>query len=223
MNFIKKVFDGEVGEDVHLQFQKYSKGEFRDRALVRVKASGKKYTIYTSAEFANGLVRIMAEKLGERKTMITGAIVSTNDLTGQLEFKGKKQFQGVKRYLIENEMSGTEIISLLDKLPKTFFALSFEVEENKLKIKPKAPKSSKSKNKEAPKPEFCKLVTKDKDIVNSFVFEDSNFKEANINHTFIINEIVLPEELEHEKDFAKIIRNVVIDEQVFKEEKEFVA
>lgn len=233
MNFIKKVFDGEVGEDVHLQFQKYSKGEFIDRALIRIKASGKKYTIYTSAEFTNGLVRSMAEKLGEAKTMVTGAIVSTNDLTGQLEFKGKKQFQGVKRYLIENEMSGTEIISLLDKLPKTFFALSFEVGEDKLKIKPKAPKSSKSKNKEAPKPDFCKLVTKDKDIVNSFVFEDSDFKEANINHTFLIDEMILPEELKQEKDFAKvremakrkgrIIRNAVIDEQVFKEEKEFVA
>ncbi|MCK4647864.1 hypothetical protein KAT24_02970, partial [Candidatus Pacearchaeota archaeon] len=241
MNFIKKVFDGEVGEDVHLQFQKYSKGEFRNRALVRIKSSGKKYTIYTSAEFANDLVRIMAEKLGEEKTMVTGAIVSTNDLTRQLEFKGKKQFQGVKRYIIENEMSGDEIIELLDKLPKAFFALSFEAGEHrsvypklqndraKLKIKPKAPKSSKSKNKEAPKPDFCKLVTKDKDIVNSFVFEDSDFKEANINHTFMIDEIIIPEEIKQEKDFAKIremakrkgkvIRNVVIDEQVFKEEK----
>ena len=234
MNFIKKVFDGEIGEEVHLQFQKYSRGEFTNRALVRVKASGKKYTIYTSAEFANELVRTMAEKLGENKTMIIGAIVSTNDLTGQLDFKGKKQFQGVKRYLIENEMSGEEIISLLDKLPKTFFALSFEVGEDKLKIKPKAPKSSKSKNKdEAPTPDFCKIVTTDKSIVNSFVFEDSDFKEANINHTFIIDEIIIPEDIAQEKDFAKvremakkkgkIIRNAVIDEQVFKEEKEFVA
>ena len=110
MNFIKKIFDGKVDESAHMQFQKYSRGEFRDRALIRVKTSGKKYTIYTSAEFANELVRFMAEKLGEEKTLITGAIVSTNDLTGQLDFKDKKQFQGVKRYLIENEMSGEEII-----------------------------------------------------------------------------------------------------------------
>ncbi len=234
MNFIKKIFDGEIGEDVHLQFQKYSRGEFKNKALIRAKTSGKKYTIYTSAEFANELVRTMAEKLGEKKTMITGAIVSTNDLTGQLDFKGKKQFQGVKRYLIENEMSGEEIISLLDKLPKTFFALSFEAEGDKLKIKPKAPKDSKPKNKgEAPTPDFCKIVTTDKSIMNDFVFEDSDFKEANINHTFIIDEVIIPEELEQEKDFSKvremakkkgkIIRNAVIDEQVFTEEKEFVA
>ena len=234
MNFIKKIFDGVTDKSVHLQFQKYSKGEFRDRALIRVKASGKRYTIYTSAEFANELVRATAEKLGEEKSKITGAIVSTNDLTGELDFKYKKQFQGVKRYLIENDMSGVEIIALLDKLPKAFFALSFEAGEDKLKIKPKAPKSSKSKKKgEAPKPDFCKLITKNKEIAKNFVFEDSDFKEANINHTFLIDEIVIPEELKQEKDFSKvremakrkgkIIRNVVIDEQIFKEEKEFVA
>ena len=234
MNFIKKVFDNKVDENVHLQFQKYSKGEFIDRALIRVKTSGKNYTIYTSAEFANELVRTMAEKLGEEKSMITGAIVSTNDLTGQMDFKDKKQFQGVKRYLIENDMSGEEIITLLDKLPKAFFALSFKVGEDKLKIKPKAPKSSKSKNKgEAPKPDFCKLITKEKNIAEDFVFEDTKFKEANINHTFLIDEIIIPEELKQENDFAKIrgmakrkgriIRNAVIDEQVFKEEKEFIA
>lgn len=234
MNFIKKVFDGDADEAVHLQFQKFSKGEFRNRALVRVKCSGKKYTIVTSAEFANEFVRANAEKLGEEKTMITGAIVSTNDLTGELDFKGKKQFQGVKRYLIETEMSGEEIIALLDKLPKTFFALSFEAGENKLKIKPKAPKSGKpGKGDEAPKPDFCRFVTKDKEIMKSFVFEDSDFKEANINHTFMIDEIIIPEELKQEKDFSKvremakrkgrIIRNAVIDEQVFTEEKEFEA
>jgi len=234
MNFIKKVFDGEGGEDVHLQFQKYSRGEFRNKALVKVKCSGARTTISTSAEFANELVKTMAEKLGEQRTIITGAIVSTSDLTGQLDFKEKKQFQGIKRYLIEKEMSGREILELLSKFPKSFFALSFEVGEEKLKIKPKAPKSAKPKNKEeAPKPDFCKLVTTNKAIVESFVFEDKKFKEANINHTFVIEEIITPEELQNEKDFAKvremskrkgkIVREISIDDQVFKEEKEFVA
>lgn len=234
MNFIKKVFEDDIDEKVHLQFQKYGKGEFKDKALVKVKTSGGKYTIITSAEFTNEFVRTMAEKLGERETKITGAIISTNDLKGELDFKDKKQFQGVKRYMIENEMSGEKIIELLDKLPKAIFALSFEVGENKLKIKPKVPKSSKAKNKDnTPKPDFCRFVTKDKEIAKDFVFEDSDFKEANINHTFIIDEIVIPEELKQEKDFAKvremakrkgkIIRNVMIDEEIFKEEKEFVA
>ena len=234
MNFIKKIFDGTSDESVHLQFQKFSKGEFRHRALIRVKSSAGKYTIYASAEFSNELVRMMAEKLGDERTNITGAIVSTSDLTGELEFKEKKQFQGVKRYLLDNEMSGNEIIVLLDKLPKAFFALSFEAGGDKLKIKPKAPKAGKpGKGGEQPKANFCKLVTKDKEIARSFIFEDKEFKEAEVNHTFIIEDIVVPDELKQEKDFAKvremakrkgkIIREIRIDEQIVKEEKEFEA
>ena len=225
MNFIKKIFEGDVDESVHLQFQKFSKGEFQNRALIEVKKTGKGYSIKTSAEFANELVRVVAEKLGEEKTRITGAVVSTQDLTGELEFKDKKQFQGVKRYLIDSEMSGKELINLLDKFPKNFFALSFEVGETKLKIKPKAPKSGKpGKSGEKPKPNFCRLKTNDKELGDSFVFDTLNgtsknyFKKAEITHSFFIDEIIFPED---EKDFAKIremakrkgriVREAVID------------
>ncbi len=231
MNFIRKVFEGNVDESVHLQFQKFSKGEFRDRGLIKAKKSGRKYTINTSYEFANEFVRVVSEKLGEEKIRVTGAVISTTNLKGELEFKEIKQFQGVKRYMIDAEMSGNEILSLLEKLPKAFFALSFESGENKLKIKPKAPKSAKPKNKEeAPKPDFCKLVTTDAEIARDFVFEKQGFKTAEINHVFLIDELILPES---EKDFAKmrelakrkgkIIRDANIDGNVMKEEKEFVA
>lgn len=144
MNFIKKVHDKNFDESVHLQFQKFSKGEFKNRAIIQAKFSGGKYTINTSAEFANELVRDCAEKLGSKRTKIEGAIVSTLDLKKDLEFKEIKQFQGVKKYMIENEMSGHEIINLLNTFPKAFFALSFDTgEETILKIKPKAPKSGK--------------------------------------------------------------------------------
>ena len=232
MNFIKKIFNGEIDESVHLQFQKFSKGEFRNRALIEVKKTGKGYSIKTSAEFANGLVRTVAEKLGEESTKVTGAIVSTQDLTGELEFKEKKQFQGVKRYLIDKEMTGTEIINLLKKFPKNFFALTFEVGDMKLKIKPKAPKLGKSgKEKDGgPKADFCNLKTSDKNIASSFVFESEDFKEAKINHTFFIEDITMPD---GEEDFAKIremakrkgriMRTSVIDGEEVKKEFDFVA
>jgi len=234
MNFIKKVFDGDIDERVHLQFQKFSKGEFRNRALILAKKSKDKYSIITTAEFANEMVRIIAEKLGSEKTKVTGAIISTSDLKDKLDFKEIKQFQGVKKYMIDSEMSGEEIIELLDKFPKTFFALSFEVGGNKLKIKPKAPKSAKSKNKdEKPKPDFCRLKTTDSELGKSFVFEKPDFKEAEISHTFFIEEMVIPDELKGEKDFSKvremakrkgkIVREAVIDGQEMKSEKEFVA
>jgi len=235
MNFIKKVFDGESDEGTHLQFQKFSKGEFRNRAIIEAKKTGKGYSIKTSAEFANGLVKAIAKKLGAKKVRVTGAVVSTNDLTGELEFKNKKQFQGVKKYIIDKEMSGEEIVGLLDKFPKTFFALSFEVENDKLKIKPKAPKSGKpgSKGEEAPKADFCSLKTSDESLARSFIFEKPDFKYAKIAHTFLIEKIEIPEELKNNDDFArireeskrvgKIIRKAVIDSVEMKKEVEFEA
>ncbi|HJX49982.1 MAG TPA: hypothetical protein VJ438_00805 [Candidatus Nanoarchaeia archaeon] len=206
MDFIKKTIEGRTDFGTHIQFQKFSKGEFKNRALIKAKNSSGKYSINTSAEFANDLVNAMAKKLDDKKTKVTGAIVSTANLKGKIDFVEIKQFQGVKRYLIDKEMSGKEILSLLNEFPKNFFALSFEVEENKLKIKAKAPKSAKpgSKKDEMPKVDFCSLKTNDKSIAEDFIFEKPDFKEAEINHTFLIEHIIIPDELKNSKDFAKI-------------------
>ncbi len=207
MNFIKKVSEKNFDESVHLQFQKFSKGEFRDKAIIHAKFSGGKYTINASSEFANELVKDVAEKLGSAKTKVTGAVVSTQDLKKDLEFKEIKQFQGVKKYMLEKEMSGKEILELIKKFPKNFFALTFSTPTGEiLKIKPKAPKSGKpgTKGEEAPKPDFCKLITNDSSLAKSFVFEKTDFKQAEIVHNFIIKEIIIPSELKNEKDFAKV-------------------
>jgi len=229
MNFIKKVFEGKNDEFVHVQFQKFSKGEFRNKALIQAKSSAGKYTLNTTYEFANEFVRDMAEKLWNNKTTVTGAIVSTNDLSGEVEFQSKKQFMGIKQYGINKEMTGKELISLLDKLPKAFFALSFKTGDSELKIKAKAPKSSKpsTKGDEVPKADFCKLITTDKKFAFDFVFE-GDFKKAEINHTFLINDIVAQK---GETDFAKIrelakrkgkiIRNATIDGKLIRKEIDF--
>lgn len=231
MNFIKKVFDGRIDDIVHQQFQKFSRGEFRDRAQIKVKRVKDKYTITTGNEFANDFVRILAEKLGDKKTSVTGVIVSTLDLVG-LDYQGKKQFMGIKQYVIKKEMSGKEMLDLLDRFPKGFFALSFETGNYLLKIKPKAPKSAKpsTKNNEKIKPDFCKLITNDSSIGKSFVFEKEDFKDAEITHTFFINEMILPQ---GETDFAKvremakrkgkIVRKAMIDGNQMNSEKEFEA
>ena len=234
MNFIKKIFDNRVDNSVHLQFQKFGKGEFKNRALIKAKRTKEKYSISTSAEFSNELVRIVAERLNKVPVMVTGCVVSTNDLSGRIEFKEKKQFQGVKRYIIGKEMNKIEILGLLDEFPESFFALSFEAPDIKLKIKPKAPKSGKpGKKEEKPKVDFCKIVTSDREIAGSFIFEKKGFKEASVSHTFLIESIEIPEELKKGNDFerirkeakrkGKIIRNAEIDWEIIKSEKEFLA
>ena len=232
MNFIKKVFDNEIDEEVHLQFQKFSRGEFTNRALIKAKKVKNNYTIFTTAEFANELVRIIAKKLGDKKTHVTGAVISTLALDNELKFKTKKQFMGIKQYVIDEHMSGNEILDLVKKLPKVFFALSFSSESGDiLKIKAKAPKSAKPKTKEErPKPDFCKLITSDEKIVKDFIWEKSGFKDALIIHDFMIKEIIAPKD---EKDFAAarekakrkgiIVRRIEIDGVKSAVEKEFEA
>ena len=232
MNFIKKIFDNQIDNSIHLQFQKFSKGEFRNRALIEAKKSKSGYKIKTSAEFANELVKTMAKKLGERKTQVIGAIISTSDLKNEIKFKEIKQFQGVKKYVMDSEMSGKEIIELLEKFPKTFFALSFSVGDDVLKIKAKSPKSGKpGKEKEEIKVDFCSLKTSDSEIGKSFVFEKPDFNNALIKHIFLIEKIEIPGELKNSKDFAmirekskrigKIIRIANIDGKEEKSEKVF--
>lgn len=231
MNFIKKIYDGKKDSWTHNQFQKFSKGIFPDKASFIIKKSKEDYKISTTYEFANEFVYYFAEKLGEKKVEMSGAIISTSDIKNLIDFKEIKQFQGVKRYIIDSEISGNEIKNLVEKIPKAFFGLSFEEKGVfSLKIKPKSPKSKKpnSKKQEKIKPDFCKIVTKDKNLVNSFVFEKNDFKNAEIVHTFIIEDIIIPNELKNTEDYlkireeslrkGKIIRNSQIDgEKIVKE------
>jgi hypothetical protein len=228
---MKKVWNGEVDEQVHMQFSKFSKGEFKEKAMIKAKNSSGKFSISTTPEYANELIRMAAEKITE-PVKVSGVVISTRDLGEELEFKDKKQFMGVKKYVIEKEMSKEEILNLCDKFPKAFIGLSFKAGDTELKIKPKAPKTGKagSKAKEEPKIDFCKLKTQDKELVKNLIFDVPDFKEIEIQHTFIINEIIMPE---GEKDFAKIrekakrkgkiIREIKVDGQTTKKEKEFAA
>ena len=236
-NFIKKIYEKNFDDDVHLQFQKFSRGEFKNRAEISAKQSKGKYTINMTAEFVNELVKELARKLGDEKTHVMGSIISTSDLTGKINFKSKKQFQGVKNYGIDGEMSGEEILMLLKEFPRAFFALSFKTNDSEIKTKPKAPKSGKPKapkeGEKKKKPDFCKPTTTDKKLAESSVFEKHDFKNAEATHTYMIESIVIPQELKEEKDFAKvremsrrkgkIIRDAIVDGKEIRTELEFEA
>lgn len=232
--FIKKIFEGKTDLSVHLQFQKFSKGEFKNKALIKANHVKEKYTLFTTAEYANELVTLTAEKLGNSKTKVSGAIITTADLTGKLNFKDKKQFMGVKQYLLDGEMTGKEILDIITKFPLAFIALSFNAPEIELKIKAKAPKSAKPSTKKEgrPNPDFCKIITTNKDLVKNLLFDldlDS-FKKVEIEHTFLIKDIIFPK---GEKDFAKIrelaqrkgtiIRKLIVDGKENIKEKDFIA
>jgi len=243
--FIQKIFEGKGEGDnlVHMQFLKFSRGEFRNKAMLVVKNRKGKYSIGTTADYANELVRYLAEKLGTESTTVTGIVVSTSDLKGELDFVDISQFQGIKKYKINKEITGEEIIRLCDKLEKSFFGLSFKVGDTELKIKEKLPKSGKPSKKSDDKlnADFCKIKTTDEELVKSLIFdsEAEDFNDASVQHTYLIESVAIPtdEELTEKgidkNDFAKIrefakkkgkiIRELKVDGKEFKKEIEFIA
>lgn len=237
MNFIKEIFDGRSGELIHNQFQKFSKGTFQNKAMINAKKRAGKYSINTTPEFANEMVRSTAKELESQEARVTGCIVSTFDISDSVPHKEVKSFQGVKRYILDENMTGDKIIELLDQLPKNFFALSFSTPDGKhtLKIKPKAPKSAKpsSKGESKPKVDFCKLKTTEPETAKEYIFEKPDFKDAEISHTFVIEEIEVPQEAKDSGDYkrmreeairkGKVIREGTIDGEQIKKEKEFAA
>lgn len=205
---IWKIFNGQADEDVHSDFLKFSRGVFENRYLVEGKKQKDKWAIKTSAEFANFLVARCLKGADEVK--MSGAIICTFDLRDKVNFEIErvKQFAGVKQHLINSSVQAKDILELMEKYPRAFYALTFSVGGNELKIKAKPPKSAKpgnkSKDDEGPKADFCSLKTPDSEIVKDLFFDFPSFSEIKIRHTIDIKEIEIPV---GEKDPVKMREN----------------
>jgi hypothetical protein len=206
-NTIKKIFSGKFDQGVHEDFIKYSRGLFSNKFLLQGKKQGDKWAIKTSAEYVNYIVRGCLEK-ANGNVKIKGAIISTLDMKASLPFEiiRVKQFMGIKQLLIDSESKVSDLLALMDKFPRAFYALTFSFPGGDLKVKAKAPKSAKpaaSGDKEVA-PDFCTLKTTDQEIVKDLFFLEGDFKEASVNHSFEIKEIILPK---GEKDPLKMREN----------------
>src|SRR3989344_6582313 len=226
MNFIKKIYEKRVDEDCRLQFRRFSKGEFTNRALVNI-TKGKNLKIKTSFEYANELVKFLASTI-EGKIKVTGGIITMQNIEFPFEVQ-KKQFAGVKTYLIDNEFTKDQLLGIKNKYNEILYLLSFKTNFGELKTKVKAPKAGKpGKDEEQPKADFCVFITEKLDFAKEFAFDVSiDFKKLFIKHTFFVKDIIVPKEYENDflkarlysKRKGKILRIIDIDGRT--EEREF--
>ncbi|MDO8459515.1 MAG: hypothetical protein Q7S74_00230 [Nanoarchaeota archaeon] len=232
-NVIRKIFLGKCDEEVHSDFVKFSKGVFENRYLLDGKAQKDKWSIKSSAEFGNFFVRAGLEKINSQ-IQVTGAIISTLDLQKDINFpiENVKRYMGIKQLIINTKIDPKNILQLMIKYPKAFYALSFSIEGYELKIKAKAPKSGKpsGKGEAEPKADFCSLKTSNKDIVNDLFFDYSNFKDIFIKHILNITEIVIPQNVKDPKEIRELSKRkgvlkriVKVDNQSKTSEKDFLA
>lgn len=232
MNFIKKVFGGNVDEEVHLQFVRFGKGEYRRRFLLSLWKT-KKIKVKTSFEFANDLVRLCSE-FGDCK--VSGIALSKENISEMMSennIKGDSKEKKSGLYY-QNDIDDQEIKKeQLIELEKASYSTLLDLEGDgfKLKIKKKLPKPGKSENKIDDK--FCQLEADEKfysKIKEDLFWDIPETKKVSISHSVFIDSIVMPKD---EKDFAKIremakrkgkiIRKIVIDGKEVNSEKEFEA
>ncbi len=233
---IKKIFEGDFDDEVHNAFVKFSRGEFKDKYLVNAKKQANKWAVKTGPEYVNSLVKVCLQRLGDEEVSMTGIIVSTLDLREEITFPIVKtgNFQGIRKNQINTEIKPNELIALMEKFPKVFFALSFKGKDFNLKIKAKAPKSGKpGKGDEDAKADFCTLKTNERGILTDLFFDiDLDWKEISINHTIKIDGIVYPDDMdnlkpaevrEQSKRKGIIVRRLIVDGKEKVKEANFVA
>src|SRR3989344_522374 len=141
---LQSIFAGEMTPNVHSEFIKFSKGVFKDRYLVEAKRQKGAWSIKTSAEYANPVVRECLSKTNGQ-VEITGVITATFNVQDKAQFpiEEVKNAMGIKKAVINTKTEPSKVIALMDAYPRAFFALSFETPETIVKIKAKAPKSAK--------------------------------------------------------------------------------
>lgn len=235
-NVIKKIFEGNCDNDVHEAFLKFGRGVYKYKYLVEGKKQKDKRVIKTSAEFANMLVKLCLEGISG-KVKMEGLIVSTFDLRkekGYLFEEGEKvkSFMGIKQLVVNSEVDVHYLKEIMAKYPRAFYALSFKIGDEELKIKQKAPKSAKpsTKGEGEVKADFCSLKTSKERILKEIFFDIPEFKEAKVIHTIEINEIEIPKGesdpvmiREMSKRKGKVIRKMIIDGKEEIREKDFLA
>lgn len=234
MAVIKKIFDGVSDDEVHAAFLKFGRGEYKNKYLLEGKRQSDKWAIKAGAEYVNFLVRRCLAKIDGR-VVINGVIISTLDLGEEIEFDVVKvsNFQGIRKNVINTEVDASEILGLMDKFPRAFFALSFSGDDFVLKIKAKVPTSGKPGNgDEKPIVNFCSLKTKDKNIVDELFFGVGNFVEVKVDYTISITDIVYPDNVaelnptevrELSKRKGAVVRDVNVDGRSETKRVEFVA
>ena len=229
---IKKIFDKKIDDEVHSDFLKFGRGEYKNKYMIEAKKQKGRWAIKTGPEWANYLVRKGLERVSG-KVNVTGVIVST--IKVEVPFsKETKQFMGIKQYKVNGEVDTKEVLSFMNQYPRLFYALTFSLPDYELKIKAKAPKSAKpsTKGDKEIKVDFCSLKTNNPEIAKEIFFDYPIFDVIAIRHTIKISDVIYPNEFskmkpedvrERSKRKGVVVREITVDGRTERKEASFEA
>ncbi len=217
INFIKNIYEGKVDDYTHLKFTRYSRGRF-EKEPITIKVTGKKVKVQTGPEYAEVLLRILADHAAS-EVSLKGKIISTKDINKRIEsYDVEVLKKWGKKYDVSATIPAPKFKEMVYEFEDCYLLLTCESGGDKVKVKTALPKPGELKE---------KFVTADftkehmDDIKSEFLFDVSDFKkEASIKHTYVIDEIAVDESLiETDPERArleakrkgKIIRDKTID------------
>ena len=215
-SFIKKLFQGIRDEEIHGQFIRFGKGDYKKRFQISFNKI-KKVKIKSSFEYANDFVNFIKEN---KDVNFSGKIITKDKIPG---VEGKKKAGGFVYEIEESKINEFE--------NAYFYLLDVDDSEIILKIKKKLPKPGKSEAKIDNK--FCVLELDIKywpKFKEAFFWDVPEVKKAIIEHELIIDDIEIPNDepdpvkmRENAIRKGKIIRSIIIGDKEQKKEKEFAA
>ncbi|MBD3387576.1 MAG: hypothetical protein GF416_01000 [Candidatus Altiarchaeales archaeon] len=229
MHYIRELFRGEAKEWVHDLFTRYGRGEYVGPVCeVEVKKSVK---FKGSVEYCNIFGLLAASSGGDYE--VSGSLFAKQDFRDVLkelfiDFDDKSKVK--KSYFVadmKDTIPGEVLVQLYEKLPYATILLSLKG-SGKIKCKKKPPKPGKEKA-----VDFCsgQLDLSVLERLREEVFFDvsGGFKEAKVENTFVIDELVIPEGVSaaearlQAKRKGKVRRKVTVDGQEMESECELLA
>lgn len=229
VSFIKKIFKNSIDDVVHSQFTRFGKGNFGNRAVLKISRNGK-IKINGNNECINDVVLFAFSLL--KKSRAAGPIFLREKQKQEIE--SLLNMKAVKKrgsWIIEVDREFT--LEEMEKIRKNGFFILTDIDTNGLvlKTKKKPPKTTKGVDKVDDK--FFSMHLDIKywpQVREEFLFDVPEGKKFEISHAYLITEIIPPDD---EKDFekirilakrkGKIIRNVNVDGKEIKNEKELLA
>lgn len=229
--FIKKIWQNETDESVHLQFIRFSRGKFENKFVTTLSRNGK-CKLSTTFELANNLVSLASTLVSRIK--VNGVLLTRENPDSLIRQLGIKATFKKKAAIFATEIDAELTAEQIKRIAEVAYFMLFDctAEGIELKIKKKLPPPSKSSS-EKVNDKFCVLEADIKNwpkIKDEFAFDMDDFKKAQVRHTIEINEVVLPQ---GEKDFEKvrlnakkkgtITRDIVADGKEKTDKREFIA
>ncbi|MAG60875.1 hypothetical protein CL619_03760 [archaeon] len=220
--FLELATESSTDPLVHGRFTKFSVGDF-EREAILISQSKKNCKLQTGYEYANDLAFLACQILGDNAQISGEAVLvaAKKDPKQDIDAAGfeVKANRG-KKYTLTFDLTAKQLIESIKKLGVYAFLFSkFNCDTSvKLKMKSTPPKPGSVKEK------FCTLQVEPKlaaPLLDAFLFDvkERGFKKAEINHTFDIQDVVIPKEYEndyalarlHAKKKGKIKRKITLD------------